>query len=105
MARAIRKRGVVVHHRPHVKLRQLLVAPKDPTPPLDKSGVIYQISCHDWPSGYVGETERPLRLRVKEHKSESSPVGKHAKEHQHAVDFQNVKVLEREERWLERGIK
>ena len=64
LTRYMRAQGVMVHPKPHSKLRDLLVAPKDPINTLDKTGVVYQISCGDCPSGYVGETSRALRTRL-----------------------------------------
>ena len=58
---------VMVLPKPHSKLRDLLVAPKDPINILDKTGVVYHISCGDCSSGYVDETSRDLRTRLKEH--------------------------------------
>ena len=57
----MRALGVMVHPKPYSKLRDLLVAPKDPIDTLDRTGVVYHISCGDCPSGYVGETSRPLK--------------------------------------------
>ena len=106
LARRIRKRGVAVHHRPLQKLRNLLVNPKDKTPQMDQSGVVYQVSCQDCHSKYVGETERPLKTRIKEHsKDTKSPLFAHAQATGHTVDFIDVKTLDREASWFRRGVK
>ena len=54
---------------------------------------------------YIGETERPLKKRITEHKRESSPVGAHMIEHHHHIDEDNIKVLDSDSRWLQRGIR
>ncbi len=105
LARRFRSHGIMTHARPVLKLRNSLVAPKDPTPTLDKSCVVYKISCTDCPSSYVGETVRPLKARVKDHQRDPSPVALHAKIRQHNVDYDNVKVLDRETNWFRRGVK
>ena len=81
----------MVHQKPHSKLRDLLVAPKDPVDTLDKTSVVYLIPCGDCDSGYVGESSRSLRTRLKEHTRTSSPVGAHAQELQNMIQFDQVK--------------
>ena len=105
IARKIRKTGVAVHTKPHNSLRSQLVAPKDKTNALDKSNVVYHIKCQDCSSHYIGETERTLGKRVKEHHRESSPVGLHLKEKEHSFSTSQIKVLETENNWFRRGVK
>jgi hypothetical protein len=83
----------------------MLVAPKDKPKLGDRSGVVYGIDCNDCDSRYVGETARPLRKRIAEHKREPSPVGAHLKEEGHTFDKDKVKILDSDPRWLQRGIK
>ncbi|XP_072020493.1 uncharacterized protein [Amphiura filiformis] len=77
LSRTIRKAGVQVHVKPTNTIRRMLVAPKDKPKKCDRSCVIYGITCNNCESQYVGETERPLRKRLTEHKRPSSPVGAH----------------------------
>lgn len=106
LARRIRKRGIAVHHKPYTKLRDILVHPKDKTPAMDQSGVVYRIQCKDCQATYVGETERPLGSRVSEHKKDSkSVVHSHIQDTGHQVDFSNTKILSRESNWFRRGVK
>ena len=105
LARKFRNAGVAAHHRPYMTTRRLIVAPKDPTPISDQAGVIYRINCQDCTSCYVGETERPLRIRTKEHHRDSSPVASHATTKRHSIDYEHIKVLEREPDWFRRGVK
>ena len=67
--------------------------------------MVYEVQCKDCDARYIGETERPLKARVKEHQRESSPVATHAKAHRHTIDFQKVKVLDQETQWFRRGVK
>lgn len=105
ISRRIRKAGVCVHAKPHRTIRSMLVAPKDKDDTLDKCGVVYNLSCQDCGAQYIGETERPLRRRIKEHDKESSPVCHHLKYNKHTLDKDNIKILDRESRWFERGVK
>ena len=103
LSRIIRKQGVSVHTKPMHTIRQTLVHPKDRTSKLDKCGVIYE--CDSCPSHYVGETERSLRKRAKEHHRDSSPVGHHMKIKGHSFEEGNIKVLDKESDWFKRGVK
>ncbi len=105
LTRIIRSHDVAVHTRPMNKMRDILVAPKDPTSHLDRSGVVYKVKCNDCTSAYVGETARPLRSRISEHHRDSSPVGFHARQELHRVEFDEVQILDREPGWFRRGVK
>ena len=104
ICRILRSSGIGSHFKPQNLLRNHLVHPKDKTEPLDYSGTIYHIKCKQCDVGYVGETERPLRIRLAEHKwpsNKSSAVQAHAKEYEIAwdkielLDFFTFKSLER----------
>ena len=89
--RIIRKSDVVVRAKPTNTIRNMLGSPKDKPDMLDKTGTVYHYSCHECPSHYIGETERPLRKRAIEHKTESSPVGAHSKVTKHSFDPEQTK--------------
>ena len=70
--------------KPHQTLRQLLVHPKDPIPPMQRPGVVYHVPCASYPEVYIGQTGRTLEHRLKEHKraltlgtTNSSAVAEH----------------------------
>ncbi|XP_072018528.1 uncharacterized protein [Amphiura filiformis] len=102
LSRTIRKAGVQVHVKPANTVRSTLVAPKDKPKKCDRSCVIYGISCNNCASQYVGETERPLRKRLSEHKR-PSPVGAHLNSEGHEFNTDNVKVLDSDSSWLQRA--
>ena len=104
VARYIRKAGVQVHLRPTNTIRAKLVHPKDKVDRLDQAGVVYKIKCNDCPDVYVGETERQLNTRYKEHHRSSSPVGLHMEQRRHSMDEGSVSVLHREVDWFRRGV-
>ncbi len=93
ISRLIGKAGVTAHTKPHATIRKLLAVPKDRDKPEDKCRV-----CQDCDAQYVGETERALKHHLKEHSSDSSPVGHHMVFHQHKLDTDNIKILDRESR-------
>ncbi|XP_072050085.1 uncharacterized protein [Amphiura filiformis] len=103
--RKIRSAGVTVHVKPSNTIRSMVVSPKDKVKTLDRTGSIYQIQCKDWPSQYIGETKRALGKRVSEHKREPSPVGGHMRSARHSFDPGEVKVLDSDSRWFQRGVK
>ena len=107
--------NIRVIHKPQNKLRNILVSPKDKAKKEDTTDPIYFIPCSGGDSAcgdtYVGETERSLWTRFLEHKRPSG-VGKsevadhlHVESSGHTIDFKQIKVLDRDSRWFERGIR
>ena len=101
--------GIRSHFKPQNLLRHHLVHPKDKTHDLDACGLIYYIECQNCEATYVGETERPLKIRLSEHKrptNTSSKVQLHLKENKkHSVNWEKIKILDREQDYYDRGIK
>ena len=59
---------------------------------------------------YIGETKQPLHRRMAQHRratssGQDSDVHLHLKEKGHSFKDSNVHVLDREDRWFERGVK
>ena len=59
---------------------------------------------------YIGETERSLKARFLELRSPSTTSSEvsqyiHTESPGHKIDLEKVKILDREPRWFERGIK
>ena len=97
--------NITAHAKPHTTIRSILVAPKDKDNPQDKCGVVYQLTCHDCEASYIGETERALKQRLKEHHKDSSPVGHHMGYNNHELDSQNIRIVDRDSRWFQRGVR
>ena len=102
--------------KPTRTLKQFLVAPKDKTEKKNLTGVVYNIPCQgEISSGtcnesYIGETERSLNIRFLEHRrpsSYSSEVSQHIhiESPGHTVSLDKVRILDREDRYFERGVK
>ena len=126
----LEKHGVDTVVKPHCTLWRLLVHPKDKIRNLKKANCVYRIPCKSCDKSYVGETGRSLELRIKEHrkeaeKSESRPYTRSSKslassenhksantDHvvtdNHVMDWDNIRVLDREEnrtrRWIKEAI-
>ena len=106
LERAFKNAGVSIFHKPMNSLRSQLVHPKDKTNHLQKSGVIYLITCVDCQKQYIGETARPLGKRLQEHrKLTSSAVKEHMDRTNHQMDWNNVKILGQELNTLRRKLR
>ena len=71
MSKPVRRILAPLHIRtcfsPFRILSNILVHPKDPVPLSQRKGVLYRIPCADCDMTYVGQTERILQFRKKEH--------------------------------------
>ena len=127
LSRVLRKHHISTPMRPHNTIKQLLVHPKDKVSKEDKTGVVYQIPCNACNLTYIGETGRKFGTRLKEHQKDvetmtqqvytrsakktsekqynKSAITDHANIHNHLIDWNNSKVLERENNWKVRKIK
>ncbi|CAH1242631.1 Hypp6913 [Branchiostoma lanceolatum] len=105
--------NIATNFKPHSTLRQKLVHPKDRPEKGIKANVIYKLKCEEpnCNNMYIGETSRPLKERYKEHCRKSanrysSAIYHHLKHNQgHSFNFESTDILDREERWFERGIR
>ena len=95
--------GIGVALKLHHKLSSLFRKPKDVINFEQKRGLVYQISCRDCNAVYVGETERSVRTRKREHadavktfNTKQSTLSQHAMEFDHRIDWDNVKILKSE---------
>ena len=82
--------------------------PKDPLELSEKSGTVYHIPCGDCAASYIGESNRPLGARLAEHRRPSctnSPVVGHALDTGHDINWGDVRVLDTEHKWFERGVR
>ena len=75
-------------------IRSIFSKLKDPIPLLDRSGV-YQLTCQDCPSIYIGQTGRSLKIRIAEHlrNSEKSPFCAHLRGTGHNFDLNSARLL------------
>ncbi|XP_040922260.1 uncharacterized protein LOC121200823, partial [Toxotes jaculatrix] len=111
LRRIFNKHQIPVCFKPSNTLRQKLVHPKDKIPHNHKSNLIYAVKCsEECKDLYIGETKQPLSKRMAQHRraNSSGPVSavySHLKEKAHSFEDSNVKILDREDRWFERGVK
>ena len=75
--------------------------------------VLYQVQCLDCDMMYIGETGRKLDIRLKEHKNggkniddtKISGLSSHIKNTGHNIDWENTKVLCKEQNHIKRKFK
>ena len=92
-------------------LRSLLCKTKPGQGQNDKKNCIYQIPCECGDS-YIGETKRPLEVRVQEHQkftrmgeTSRSGLAEHAWTNGHNIHWSEAKILHKEENWRKRKFK
>ena len=93
--------GIRTSFQPTNTLQQVLVRPKDPVLKENRSGVIYQIPCSRCPQTYIGQTDRTLGQRLKEHQRavrdrniSTSALADHVCSTGHPVDWNEAQVID-----------
>ena len=86
-------------------LRQMLLHPKDKCDPMEASDVVYCTPCASSDRSYIGESSKRLFSLTEVNKS---AVTDHASQHNHAIDWDNVEVVDKEStrftRWVKEAI-
>ena len=82
-------------------LRQTLTKVKDQLADTQRSNVVYRIPCSSCDKVYIGETQRALGTRIKEHQdacrlgyTEKSAIAEHAWDAGHRPDWEGIKILD-----------
>ena len=131
ISRVMKEHGITTAVKPYQTIRQILVKPKDKRGVGETAECVYKIPCKNCDRVYIGETGRKLETRVKEHKmdtgqatskgyftrssrSESqterhkSAITDHALQENHVIDWEGVKIMDRESdrkrRWIKEAI-
>ena len=101
------KYGVQVHFKGGQTIKDLLMAPKDKDPIINKSGVIYRFKCSEdgCEEEYIGESARTFAERFKEHQKSPSPIHDDCNISGNKVGINNFTIIGREDQNLTRAIK
>ena len=82
-------------------LRQTLTKVKDKLLDTQRSHVVYRVPCSGCGKVYIGETQKTLGARIKEHQdacrlghTEKSAIAEHAWDAQHRPDWEGVKIVD-----------
>ena len=130
IARVFKKHGVATATRPLLKLRNLLVHPKDKMSAEEATECVYRIPCKNCDKVYVGETGRRFGTRLGEHRKEveatcskaytrsrklhsttehyKSAITDHAVQQNHVIDWAGADIVDkasdRRTRWIKEAI-
>ncbi|VDO78139.1 unnamed protein product [Schistosoma margrebowiei] len=99
--RLLKTFGIGVAHKPTKSLQSILCKPKDEITKENKSDIIYKINCANSEKHYIGQSGRPLHLRLHEHQLAverhdiSSLISIHVDNCGNSFHWKNVEILDR----------
>ena len=106
-----RKYNIKTAFKTHNTLRQSLVKTKPKSCQQDTKNCVYSIKCNNCPREYLGETKRPLNVRIKEHKqntlrglTDKSKIAQHCWEENHKMNFKEASIIHKEPHYKKRKI-
>ena len=109
IGRILKQQKFKVAYKPQLTINSLFPRPKgQDESDRQKSGIVYKINCTQCNFVYYGQTERPLKTRIAEHKKavasfdQNSKVASHVHHSSHNMDFENVKAVGFEVNYHER---
>ena len=113
LKKAFKQHSITTAFKPTNTLRSKLVNVKDKTPRDKRSHLVYGYKCPDKECHhtYVGETKQAFKKRLQQHRKPSygdsfdSAIFTHIQESGHNFDNKDVLILDRDDRWFERGVK
>ena len=100
--------GVRPVFKPARTLRQILTKVKTRIPQEKQTGVVYEIPCSDCREVYVGETKRPLKVRMGEHRQatcrgdQKNGIAVHVQKTDHHINWEGATVKRRESGFWQR---
>ena len=104
--RVFRAHWLEVFHKPTNSLQSRLTHIKDTSDTGKKCGTVYHIQCSECEEDYIGETERALRTRLKEHQTSlSSAVQEHLLELGHGSSLSDTAILDSESNFTKKKVK
>ena len=100
IGRILRQQEIKVAYKPLKTVNSLFPRPKSQNDvDRPRSGVVYKINCTNCNFVYYGQTERPLKTRITEHKravamfDHDSKISCHVHENNHHMDFNAVSLV------------
>ncbi|KAI4459402.1 tgf-beta family [Holotrichia oblita] len=91
--------------------RHLFTNLKTPIKHDNQSNVVYKLDCKDCNKCYIGQTKQYLKKRIYNHQytvthnvTAETALSKHSKDRRHNFDFQNIKILKKENNYKKRLI-
>ena len=113
LRKVFRQHSIQTSTKPVNSLRQALVHVKDKTPHEKRSHLVYGLKCphSDCDRTYVGETQQAIKKRASQHRRPTpgdqpdSAIYSHLQESGHSFSDSDLVILDREDRWFERGVR
>ena len=127
IAKVMKSYGIASAMKPHCKIRNIVVHPKDKLSKEKQTGIIYQVPCGNCKQVYIGETGRSLEKRISEHKDDvdknrkkqytraarkesmteynKSAITDHVNQLNHEPNWEHTKIVAREHYTKARKIK
>lgn len=94
------KSSFKIYFRRINKLYNYIKLHKDEDKKDAQNNIIYKIECKSGQASYVGQTKRKLYTRINEHKklqpSNITAVSEHVMDSNHIIDWENVKIVDKE---------
>lgn len=105
----IQEETTTITHKSNKTTRELYTNNKTKTEKLKTNNIVYEIKCRGNEREqcnlvYIGTTKRMLGVRANEHKNDikkgkdSTALSQHAIKCKHVMDFDNIKILDKEKR-------
>ena len=108
ISRTLQRENIRVSFQPARTLQQEFPKPKDKLDTNNIRDIVYRINCSDCDFSYYGQTNRALKIRIKEHKravqhnDKNSKIAQHVEKYEHRMDFENAIIVSRVENYHER---
>lgn len=100
IANILKKQSIKVAYKPIRTIQSMFKKPKDQPDKDSSTAVVYKINCVDCEKSYIGQTNRALKTRTKEHQrafalqDKNSLLTKHHQDTKHVFNFDNVKIID-----------
>ena len=113
LRKVYREHSIQASFKPANSLRSALVHIKDKTPHEKRSHLVYGLKCprSGCDKTYVGETQQAIKKQASQHRKPTpdnqfnSAIYTHLQESGHSFKDSDIVILDRENRWFERGVR
>ena len=99
LKRKLALHGITVYFVTNPNLRTIFRTDNPKRPFLKTKNVVYKIPCGNCPKSYIGQTQRSIGTRLKEHKNMGKNkdfrynIFNHCLKDNHIPDFENTEIL------------
>ena len=108
ISRTLQRENMRVSFQPARTLQQEFPKPKDKLDTNNTRDIVYRINRSACDFSYYGQTNRELKIRIKEHKravqhnDKNSKIAQHVEKCEHRMDFENAIIVSRVKNYNER---